>query len=174
MITSKVPYGNFFLTLYLLVPVIATAQNEIARERHSLRGIQQMAFTVNLETNASLDERDVIEVTSLQRMGEKTLREGGISIIPDKQVEQSDRVPFLYMHINTMDAGRGLVPFNVTLYFYQPVKLPPNRDILTTAATWESSTLGIVSYDRLNLISKAAENTIEEFISDYHQANRAN
>lgn len=176
MTTARKISGKFIAALCLMiaVPIICTAQNEIARERHSLRGIQEMGFTVNLETNISLNERGEIEVTSLQRMGEEALRDGGISLIPDKQVRQTDQIPFLYMHINTMDAGQGLVPFHVTLYFYQPVRLPLNRDILTTAATWESGTLGIVSYDRMNLISRAAENTLEEFISDFNQANSSN
>ncbi len=163
-----------FIVAILMTTSAAEAQNEIARQIHSLQGIQQLGFTVNVETNLSLNERGVIEVTSLQSMGENILREGGIDLIPDEQVRQSDQIPFLYMHINSMDAGEGLVPFHVTLFFYQPVKLPLNRDIQTTAATWESSTLGIVSYDRLNLIEKAARNTLKEFVSDYNQANKAN
>lgn len=164
------------LTFLVLIMMLsdALAQNEVARERHSLQGIRQLGFTVNLETNVSLNKRGEIEVTSLQSMGENTLRNGGITVIPDEQIKQSDQIPFLYMHINTMDAGEGLVPFHVTLLFYQPVKLPLNRDILTTAATWESSTLGIVSYDRLKLIEKAAENTLHEFIEDFNQANNRN
>lgn len=165
---------SVLLLVCLTGPGFAVAQNEIERARHSLRGIQQMGFTVNLETNISLTERGEIEITSMQHMGENVLREGGIRLIPDDKVKRSDQIPFLYMHINTMDAGQGLVPFHITLFFYQPVKLPLNRDIQTTAATWESSTLGIVSYDRLNVISKAAQNTLEEFISDYHRANRTN
>lgn len=177
MIYSINPKSHALFTcmaVLMMISSAAEAQNEVTRQRHSLQGIQQLGFIVNVETNISLNERGEIEVTSLQSMGESTLRQGGIELIPDEQVRQSDQIPFLYMHINSMDAGEGLVPFHVTLFFYQPVKLPLNRDILTTAVTWESSTLGIVSYDRLNLIEKAARNTLNEFISDFNQANKTN
>jgi hypothetical protein len=161
----------FVVVILCLAPSLLLAQNEVIREMNSLRGIQSMGFTVNLETNISLTEMGEIKVTSLQEMSENTLNEGGITLIPDEEIKRSDEIPFLYMHINTMDAGNGLVPFAITLYFYQPVKLSLNRDMQTTAATWESGTLGIVSYDRMGLISDAARGLLEEFISDFNDIN---
>ncbi len=152
----------------------ALAQNEIARERSSLKGIQSMGFTVNLETNAPLTQHGEIDVISLSEMGEITLRNGGISLIPDNEVEGSDETPFLYLHVNAMDAGQGLIPFSISLYFYQPVKLTLNRGLQTSSVTWESGTLGIVSYDRIPLISDAAEKLLKEFITDYNQINNSN
>jgi len=160
------------LVIFCLYGSLANAQNEVARERSSLKGIDAVGFTVNIEKNAPL-KKAKLDVTTLQKMGEATLKEGGITIIPDKKVKHSDEIPFLYMHINTMDAGQGLVPFNVSLYLYQPVKLTLNRDIQTTANTWESATLGLVSYDRLDLIKKAAQNLLKEFIDDYNKINHS-
>jgi hypothetical protein len=147
------------------------AQNEISRERSSLKGIQSMGFTVNIESNKSLDEQRNFDVSSLRLMGQKLLREADIDIIADDEVQSSSDIPFLYLHINSMDAGKGLVPFALTLYFYQPVNLVLNRNQQTSSITWESGSVGIVSYDRMNLIPDAAKNLLQEFISDYQQIN---
>lgn len=149
----------------------ALAQNEVARERSSLKGIQSVGFTVNVEANVSLSDRGEIQVTSLKELGEQTLSDQGIRVIPDENIESSGQVPFLYMHINTMDAGSGLVPFCVALYFYQPVELSLNRNMQTSAITWESSTLGLVSYDKMHVIREASKNLLDEFITDFKRIN---
>lgn len=131
-----------------------------------------MGFSVNYEANVSLTQKGEIEITSLQQMGEQALKKGDITLIPTRELKQSDQNPLLYMHINAMDAGRGLVPFAINLYFYQPIKLTLNRDLQTTASTWESGTLGIASYDQLQLIREAARGLLDEFITDYNDINR--
>lgn len=172
--TAKVFWRYFFVLVLNLGYSTLQAQNEVAGERSSLKGINAFGFTVNLEANLSLAEKDEIEVVSLREMGHKTLRNSGISLISDKDVLRSDEIPFLYLHVNCMDAGQGLVPFSLTLYFYQPVKLTLNRDQQTSAVTWESGSVGIVSYDQMNLVIDAAKILIEEFISDYNQINSSN
>lgn len=168
-------YRKYFLVVILcLYSSLAWAQNEVVRERSSLKGIDAMGFTINVEKNAPLENETKLDIGALQQMGETTLKEGGIRLIPDEEVKHSDEIPFLYMHINTMDVGRGLIPFNISLYFYQPVKLTLNRDLQTTANTWESATLGLVSYDQLELIKKAARDLLQEFIDDYNQVNSSN
>lgn len=167
---------KIFPQCFLIVALCLThswsmAQNEVARERSSLQGIQNMSFTVNLEASSSLAQKSGLEISSLREMGQTTLREGSITLIPDHEVERSDEVPFLYLHVNTMDAGQGLVPFSISLYFYQPVKLSLNRDIQTSSVTWESGSLGIVSYDKVDLISAAARDLLNEFITDYNKVN---
>ncbi|SHE76727.1 hypothetical protein SAMN05443144_103133 [Fodinibius roseus] len=154
-----------------LIPMLVFAQNEVARERSSLKGIQSMGLSVNYEANAPLTEKTNINVPSLQEKGKRALQEGGIRVVPREEVRQSDEIPLLYLHINAMDAGEGLVPFAVNLYFYQPVKLVLNQDLQTTANTWESGTVGIVSYDKLQLIDQAAEDLLQEFIHDYNEIN---
>lgn len=160
----------FFLSLFCL-PLLSYGQNEIARERSSLRGITQLAFTVNLESNVSLNEQGELEVTSIIDAIGNRLEEAGIPVIPDESVESSADVPFLYIHINTMDAGRGLVPFSISVRFYQPVKLILNRDTPTSASTWETGMVGIVSYDRMQLIMESAVNLLQDFISDFNRVN---
>lgn len=165
-------YRKYILvTFFCLCSSLAWAQNEIERERSSLRGINTIGFTVTVEKNAPLKNNVKLDVPSLQKMGEEILKKGGITLTPDKQVKHSDEIPFLLMHINSMDAGQGLIPFNISLHLYQPVKLALNRDIQTTANTWESATLGLVSYDRLDLIKKATRDLLQEFIDDYQKIN---
>ena len=165
---------SLFFTIVLsllIIPIAVQAQNEIQRERSSLRGINEVGFTVNLETNVTLNEKGEIEVTSIKDAAEQRLSEAGIPLVSDKEVESSADIPFLYMHINTMDAGQGLVPFSVSIRFYQPVKLQLNRDLQTSASTWETGMVGIVSYDRMNVIQEAAVDLLGDFISDFRRVN---
>jgi hypothetical protein len=159
------------LSVFTLLPLIAFAQNEVQRERSSLRGIAEMGFTVNLETNVSLNKKGELEVTSLHDAVHQTLTDAAIDIVPDEQVRSSDQIPFLYMHINSMDAGQGLVPFSISLRFYQPVKLMLNRDQQTSASTWQTGTVGIVSYDQMHVIQEAAVNLVREFIDEFKSVN---
>lgn len=170
-ISIKINERLLLVLMLWLVPVLVFAQNEVARERSSLKGIQSMGLSVNYEANAPLTEKTKINVPSLQKKGKRALQEGGIRVVPEEEVRQSDEIPLLYLHINAMDAGEGLVPFAVNLYFYQPVKLVLNQDMQTTANTWESGTVGIVSYDQLQLIDQAAEDLLQEFIHDYNEIN---
>lgn len=155
----------------IIVPGFAMAQNEIERERSSLQGINELGFTVNLEVTATLNEQGEIEVTSLQDAVRQELEEAGIPLVGDEAVESSADIPFLYVHVNTMDAGRGLVPFSISVRFYQPVKLSLNRDLETSASTWETGTVGIVSYDRMNVIQESVRNLLGHFIRDYKSVN---
>ena len=161
----------FLILFAAIISGPSYAQNEVERERSSLKGINDMGFTVNVEANISINERGELEVTSIRDQAINKLRESGLSIVPDKQIRSSADLPFLYMHINTMDAGRGLVPFSISLDFYQPVKLTLNRDTQTSASTWQTGVVGIVSYDRLNVIAESAVDLLQDFIDDYHQVN---
>ncbi len=160
-----------FALVLLIFPALSMAQNEIEQERSSLRGINELGFTVNLETNVTLNEKGEIEVTSIKDAARQRLSDAGIPLVSDSEVESSADIPFLYMHINTMDAGRGLVPFSVSIRFYQPVKLQLNRDRQASASTWETGMVGIVSYDRMNIIQESAVNLLDDFIDDFRSVN---
>lgn len=168
----SIKYSNFLLVLVIwLSPIYVQAQNEVETEINSLNGIQSMGFRVNYEANSSLAAKEEAGVTSLQEMGENLLKEAQIKLISNQELMKDARAPLLHMHINAMDAGRGLVPFAISLRFFQPVKLPLNRDKRTMGSTWESSTLGIVSHDQLHIIKSAAHSLLKEFTADYHQIN---
>lgn len=175
MATTAKTHWQFLLAIFLwLIHSTALAQNEVEKERSSLRGIKAMGFTVNVETNDPLTGTEELQVTSLIEMGKNKLRNNNIQLIPDDKIQRSDEIPFLHLHINSMDAGQGIIPFSLSLYFYQPLKLTLNRDTKTSAVTWESGSVGVVSHDQLNLINDAAKNLIEEFIVDYNRINRTN
>ena len=156
---------------FLVAALPAQSQNEIERERSSLRGISEMGFSVNLEYNVTLTEKGELEITSIKDAAVEKLRNAGLTILSDREVRASDDIPLIYMHINTMDAGQGLVPFSVSVRFYQPVKLSLNRDLQTSASTWETGMVGIVSYDRLNVIKESAVGLLQDFIDDYNRIN---
>ncbi len=131
-----------------------------------------MGFTLNLEANVSLNEKGEIEVTSIKDAAVQYLEEADIPLVSDEKLQSSADIPLIYMHINTMDAGRGLVPFSVSIRFYQPVSLKLNRDLQTSASTWETGMVGIVSYDKMQVIRESAVTLLQDFVNDFKTANR--
>lgn len=169
------PYLKAVIVLVTLLLAVRVGksfgQNEVALQINSLKGIAEFGFTTNLEYNAPLNNKDSLQLTEIRESGLQKLKEAGIGIIPDEEIKTSSDHPFLYLHINAMDAGRGLVPFSITLYFYQPVKLSLRRNVETSGITWESGNVGIVSYDNLQYIKDSALNLLQLFIDDYTRVN---
>ncbi|MDZ7719850.1 MAG: hypothetical protein U5K72_13620 [Balneolaceae bacterium] len=159
------------LLLFIIFPASLFAQNEIERGRISLQGLQEFGFTANIEGSRQVVDHDSLTPSVIRQQAINQLVEAGIRFISDEEVESSADIPFLYMHINTMRLDNGLIPFSINLQLYQPVKLILNRDLQTSASTWDTGMVGIVSQDRLPLINQAAENVINQFIDDYKQAN---
>lgn len=164
-------FSSVLMILLLSLPLTATAQNEIERSRISLQGLQEFGFTANIEGNRQIVDHDSLTPTVIRQQAINQLVEAGVRFVSDEEVESSADIPFLYMHINTMQLDNGLVPFSINLYLYQPVKLSLNRDLQTSASTWDTGMVGIVSRDQLPVINQAAENMMEEFIYDYQRAN---
>lgn len=160
------------LLLVLFFPIRFThAQTEIERERNSLEGIRSFFITVNVESNDSLAQKEIFNVPDLTHSYSAFLQQQGITILKKSDVPTVTDAPYLYVHINMMDAGRGLVPFSVELQFYQPVALTLNRNRNALASTWNESSVGIVSYDKLAVIKESAEKLLQQFSDDYHRAN---
>lgn len=160
-----------FLILLFLIPSQIIAQNEVERERISLQGLQEFGFTANIEGSRDVADSEQLTPTVIRQQSVRQLVDAGIRFIPDEEVMSSADIPFLYMHINTMQLENGLVPFSIQLRLYQPVSLPLNRNLRTSASTWETGMVGIVSYDQLPTINQAAESLILTFIDDYYKAN---
>lgn len=161
----------FLLTTLISFPVLLFAQNEIERARISLQGLQEFGFTANIEGSQQVVDHDSLTPTVIRQQAINQIVEAGIRFVSDDEVESSADIPFLYMHINTMRLDNGLIPFSINLQLYQPVKLTLNRDLQTSASTWDTGMVGIVSQDQLPLINQAAENMMEAFIYDYQNAN---
>lgn len=149
----------------------AAAQSEIERGLNSLEGIRSFFLTVNVEGNDSLARKQVFNVPDLTDRFSGYLSQQGINILKPSDNPAVTDAPYLYVHINMMDAGRGLVPFSIELRFYQPVELTLNRRRSTLASTWNENMVGIVSYDRLPVIRESVEKLLQQFSEDYHKAN---
>ena len=159
------------LLLILLIPCLLLAQNEIERERISLEGLQEFGFTANIEGSRTIADNDNLTPSTIRQEAISQLVEADIRYISDEEVRSSADIPFLHMHINAMEMENGLIPFSISLRLYQPVKLSLNRNLETSASTWEDGVVGLVSYDQLAVIGEAASNMIQNFIEDYRKAN---
>ena len=157
--------------IFLLIPIQLLAQNEVERERLSLQGLQEFGFTANIEGSREVADSEDLTPSVIRQQSVNRLIESGIRYVSDEEVRSSANIPFLYMHINTMQLENGLVPFSIQLRLYQPVKLTLNRDLQTSASTWETGMVGIVSYDRLATINRAADDLLQDFINDYNRSN---
>lgn len=160
-----------FFALLIALPFTLFAQNEIERERISLQGLQEFGFSANIQGSRTVAESEHLTPSVIRQLAIDRLIEANINYISDEEVRSSADVPFLHMHINTMQLENGLVPFSIQLRMYQPVRLPLNRDLQTSASTWETGMVGIVSHDQLQIINFAAEELVSDFIEDYYLAN---
>lgn len=148
------------------------AQNEIDRERISLQGLQEFGFTANIEGSREVADHESLTPSIIREQAIEQLVQNDLRFVSDEEVESSADLPFLHMHINTLQLENGLIPFSIELRLYQPVKLTLNRDLQTSASTWETGMVGIVSTDQIDVIKQAAEGVLMEFIEDYNRVNR--
>ncbi len=148
--------------------IVSAQSNEVEMSQNTMKGLRRFYVSVNLEWNKDLQEHADMTQVDIQKKIEKKLSDAGIDII--KQTTAAD-VPYLYLHVNMMDAGRGLVPFAITIALYQPVKLTLNRDRPAMAVTWNAGNVGIVSYDQMKVIRESAMGMVEKFLDIYQSVN---
>lgn len=159
-----------FVTI-CICPSLLFAQNEVEREQISLEGLQEFGFTANIEGSRTIADDENLTPSNIRQEAISQIVEANIRYVSDEEVQSSADIPFLHLHINAMEMENGLIPFSISLRLYQPVKLTLNRDLKTSATTWETGAVGLVSYDQLAVISETASNTISTFIDDYNRAN---
>jgi len=156
-----------------VIPACAYGQMEIEQERSSLRGLNGVGFTINIEQNSALTDTSLVDISSIRESSKKLLKEERIHLFSDKQVRKSIRVPVLYLHVNMLSTRRGIISFAVTANLLQPVKLMLQNGQKTTATTWQNAQVGIASYDNISIIEEAVLGSIETFIDEYKQVNAA-
>lgn len=162
----------FAITFLILIsPSMLNAQNEIVLERISLEGLQEIGFTANIEGSRTIADSENLTPTTIRQEAVSQLVEADLRYVSDEEVQSSADNPFLHLHINAMEMENGLIPFSINLRLYQPVKLSLNRDLQTSAITWSSGMVGLVSYDQIETIAEASSGMIAEFIDDYNLAN---
>jgi len=157
------------LLLWSLSALETVAQSEMVRERNSLRGVDGFYLSLNIEGPASA--QDALDFRRLHQDLQARLQEVGLPVWAEDRLPASERIPYLHVHINAVDAGRGLYPFSVEVRFYQAVRLARDPSATTVAATWSASIVGIASHDHLRLIPEAALGLLEDFIEDFNGVN---
>jgi len=161
-----------FSLIFILITELQ-AQNEIERERYALQGLQEFGFTVNIEGSRNVTSDTDLTPSNIRQQAVNQLLEANVRYVADEEVSSSADIPFLHMHINMLELENGLVPFSIDLRLYQPVKLVLNRDLQTSASTWETGMVGIVSFDQLQTVARAAENVLDTFLDDFYRVNRS-
>ena len=160
------------LTMFLLaLPAAGWAQTELAREHASLKGISGFYLSLNVEGPAAVLGEPALDFHALTTRLRARLEAAGLPLYPEAEMDPAARVPYLHVHVNTMAAGRGLVPFGVEVRFFQAVRLARRPGATTVAATWSTSLVGLVSHDQLALIPEATADLVEEFIVAFRQVN---
>lgn len=169
---KRIPLLFFTIVLLGICPALLIAQNEIERERISLEGLQEFGFTANIEGSRTIADHEELTPSTIRQGAVNQLVEADLKYVSDEEVRSSADIPFLHMHINAMEMENGLIPFSIELQLYQPVKLVLNRDLETSASTWEHGMVGLVSYDQVHVIGEAAQGVVDTFIEDYFEANQ--
>lgn len=161
----------FVGVILISFPRLIFGQSEIEEERSSLRGLTGVGFTVNIEQNTAFADTQLVKIEAIKKQGIQQLRDRNITVYDDRKIRESVRTPVLYLHINLLSTQTGIISFGVTASLYQPVKLILRDDNETTASTWETSVVGIATYDKIGVIKQAAMGVIHQFIDDYHTIN---
>lgn len=168
-LTVMKTYSVFFLLIALSTST-ALAQNEVARERASLRGIQELGIVVNVEHSMGVNT-DSLNTRLIRKAVEENFKELPISIITDRTLRQSDEFPILHIHVNIMRASNQTYPFSIELNFYQPVKLVLNRDLQTMASTWNKGQIGVVSENMIHIIADEVVAVSNLFKDEFEEVN---
>lgn len=158
--------GCFFL---LIVPV--QAQSEMERERASLQDLDGFYLSVVVEGSSPVLAHDSLDFQHIHQRIRTRLQLNNLPVQAEGGVLPEHRTPYLLVHINTMEADRGQVPFSIQMQFYQAVQLPRTVPISTVASTWETGVVGLAYHNQLSFIPDAAVNLVGEFITDFQRAN---
>ena len=163
---------SWILTLFCITicSISTFAQSEIQIENGSLAGIPAFGIVVNIEKPASLQDSSIAPASLRQEIIQK-IRPTSAQILSNQQVLDSYEAPYLYLHVNIMDAGNGTYPYAVDVRFYQPTKLILKNDLTQVAATWHTGFVGIVSYDMLHIIPESAVDLLDTFVDEYQKVN---
>lgn len=149
----------------------AHAQTELEQARRALQGVEGFYLTVNLEGPGGLLAHDALAIDVLNDALTLQLETAGLTVLSDANIPASERVPYLHIHINLMEAGQGQIPFAVDVRFVQAVQLLRDPSLTTVAATWESSLVGLTYSNHLAIITEAATGLVDEFADDLRRAN---
>lgn len=159
------------LCLWSLLAIASSAQTEMERERNSLRNIEGFYLSLNVEGKRSVVEQDGLDFQTLHLRLRTRLQDMALPVLDETTVPAHERVPYLHVHVNIMEADRGQLPFVVELRFYQSVRLIRDPAHTTVAGTWGTSLVGLTYAGQLQFIEDTAVDLLTDFIDDFRQVN---
>jgi len=152
----------------------AFAQGDLAAERESLRGIESFVVDVTVEGPQHLVNSDQIRRDLVAQRIVHRLQNAGLPVRETSNSGDRDsnlhRDAHLHIHVNMLELDRGLIPFAVTLGFYQDVRILESESEMSSA-TWQESVLGLVSGDLLDTIPQSIDSLVDQFIDDFGTVN---
>lgn len=158
------------LVFILLGAAPARAQTELEQARASLIGVDGFYLSVNLEGPASVVEQEAMDLPALRARLAEQLQAAGLPLLLEADVSAAERLPYLHIHLNVMEADRGQLPFAVEVRFFQAVRLVQSGH-LVPASTWETSIVGLTYPNGLLFISEATAALVDEFVEDFQRVN---
>ena len=139
------------------------AQLDQDEQRSSLAEIERFGLVVDVESTGGFAADPALDGQALRaRMAERLEALTGTS--PSANPLEKG-APYVYVHFNVLDMGDGLVPFAVNISFIQDARIASGGSRMMSV-TWETGSVGLVSYDRLTVIAETADALIAEFAED--------
>ncbi len=155
-----------FAVLAAFATIASAADQEQIKTLHGLQGVFVAIDNLNPATEAmGLSSKKVHGDVALR------LRQKGIHVFSVKQMRQTPGLPILKVLINVHKAADNLFVYAIDIYLQQTVKLVQRPSIQAYATTWKTGTLGIVTNDKLDDMNDLILDFIDDFASDYKQAN---
>ncbi|MDX1546376.1 MAG: hypothetical protein R3247_05280 [Rhodothermales bacterium] len=161
---------TLLLLTLLLVSAPARAQTELEQARASLHGVDHFYLSVNVEGPAAVVADSALGVPALTARIAARLREAGLPLRTDAGIPAADRLPYLHVHVNAMQADRGQIPFAVKLRFYQAVRLERAPSRILPAATWDAGLVGLTYHTAVGFVADVAADEVETFIDEFRRA----
>jgi hypothetical protein len=137
--------------------------------RETLRGLPGVGLTIE---NIDSDSRaDGLSIEKIRTIVEFILRSGGIRILPESEIAMMPASPYLYVNVNLLKQGL-VYAFNVDIQLTQQVSLVNLPQYTFFAATWDTSSVGMVGKDNLrDIIANEIEPKVKAFVKDFLTVN---
>lgn len=159
----KAAFGIVF-TLFAISA--SAADQEQIKTLHGLKGVFVTVDNLNPAAEAmGLSSKKVTGDVTLR------LRQKDVPVLSIRQMREDPGLPILKVLINVHKAADNLFVYAIDINLQQTVKLAHQPSIQAYATTWKTGTLGIVTNDKLGDLRDLILQFIDDFVSDYRQAN---
>jgi hypothetical protein len=139
------------------------------RFRRALRGLEGVTVWIHdIDQDAAGDglSRQHLQDAVVVRLLDSRIKALGIGNVPEPPGN-----PWLNIFVNTLKSG-GQYFYSVTVRLDEVVRPERNKAHRTIGTTWETSSRGITSIDRLCVtVERQVENLVDYFIYDYLMEN---